>query len=89
MSDTQNEKEDTRQWFLRIGGETVFGPVSTQGLIVWAEQGRILPGHEVSTDRKKWLQAVSVDLLAMRWFVDDGEGELRGPLNRVAAEALI
>ena len=89
MSDTQNEKEDTRQWFLRIGGETVFGPVSTQGLVVWAEQGRILPGHEVSTDRKKWLQAVSVDWLDMRWFVDDGEGELRGPLNRLAAEALI
>jgi len=89
MSDTQNEKEDTRQWFLRIGGETVFGPVSTQGLIVWAEQGRILPGHEVSTDRKKWLQAVSVGVLDMRWFVDDGEGELRGPLNRLAAEALL
>jgi hypothetical protein len=89
MSDTQIEKEDTRQWFLRIGGETVFGPVSTQGLIVWAEQGRILPGHEVSTDRKKWLQAVAVDSLDMRWFVDDGEGELRGPLNRLAAEALI
>ncbi len=89
MSETQNEKEDARQWFLRIGGETVFGPVSTQGLIVWAEQGRILPGHEVSTDRKKWLQAVAVDLLDMRWFVDDGEGELRGPLNRLAAEALL
>ncbi len=89
MSDTQNEKEDTRQWFLRIGGETVFGPVSTQGLIVWAEQGRILPGHEVSTDRKKWLQAISVEWLDMRWFVDDGEGELRGPLNRLAAEALL
>ena len=89
MADTKNEKEDSRQWFLRINGETVFGPVSTQGLIVWAEQGRILPGHEVSTDRKKWEQAVSVDLLDMRWFVDDGEGELRGPLNRLAAEALI
>ena len=89
MSDTQNEKEDTRQWFLRINGETVFGPVSTKGLIVWAEQGRILPGHEVSTDRKKWLQAISVPLLDMRWFVDDGEGELRGPLNRSAAEALL
>ena len=89
MSDTQKEKEDTRQWFLRINGETVFGPVSTQGLIVWAEQGRILPGHEVSTDRKKWTQAVSLDVLDMRGFVDDGEGELRGPLNRLAAEALI
>jgi hypothetical protein len=89
MSETQNKKEDDRQWFLRTGGETVFGPVSTQGLIVWAEQGRILPGHEVSTDRKKWVQAVSVELLDMRWFVDDGGGELRGPLNRLAAEALL
>ena len=89
MAETKNEKEDNRQWFLRINGETVFGPVSTQGLVVWAEQGRILPGHEVSSDRKKWVQAVSVDLLDMRWFVDDGTGELRGPLNRLAAEALI
>ena len=89
MADMQNEKEDTRQWFLRINGETVFGPVPTQGLVVWAEQGRILPGHEVSLDRKKWVQAVSLELLDMRWFVDDGEGELRGPLNKLAAEALI
>ena len=89
MAEQQNGNDDNRQWFLRINGETVFGPVSTQGLIVWAEQGRILPGHEVSPDRKKWTQAVSLDLLDMRWFVDDGTGELRGPLNRLAAEALI
>lgn len=86
MSENQ---EDNRQWFLRINGETVFGPVSTQGLVLWAEQGRILPGHEVSTDRKKWEPAVDVDFLGMRWFVDDTQGELRGPLNRLAAEALI
>ena len=89
MSDKQNENADSSQWFLRTGGESIFGPVSTQGLIVWAEQGRILPGHEVSNDRKKWMQAISVEVLDMRWFVDDGEGELRGPLNRLAAEALI
>ena len=89
MSDMQSEKADERQWFLRTGGESVFGPVSTQGLIVWAEQGRILPGHEVSNDRKRWIQAISVAMLDMRWFVDDGEGELRGPLNRLAAEALL
>lgn len=81
--------EDNRQWFLRINGETIFGPVSTQGLVLWAEQGRILPGHEVSTDRKKWEPATGVDFLGMRWFVDDTQGELRGPLNRKAAEALI
>ncbi len=82
-------QEDDRQWFLRINGETVFGPVSTQGLVLWAEQGRILPGHEVSTDRKKWESAVGMDFLGMRWFVDDTQGDLRGPLNRLAAEALI
>lgn len=89
MSDKQNVEEDTRQWFLRINGETVFGPVSTEGLIVWAEQGRILPGHEISVDRKHWKQAVTEPLLDMRWFVDDGESDLRGPLNRQAAEALL
>ncbi|HRT28959.1 MAG TPA: hypothetical protein P5527_04115 [Kiritimatiellia bacterium] len=90
MMEQKNERhDDNRQWFLRINGGTVFGPVATQGLIVWAEQGRILPGHEVSLDRKEWVPAVSVDLLDMRWFVDDGDGELRGPLNRLAAEALI
>lgn len=71
------------QWRNRFRSRFYSGP------IVWAEQGRILPGHEVSTDRKKWTQAVSLDVLDMRWFVDDGEGELRGPLNRLAAEALI
>ena len=89
MAGQKNGDDDNRQWFLRINGETVFGPVSTQGLIVWAEQGRVLPGHEVSEDRKKWVQAVSLELLDMRWYVDDGDGDLRGPLNRLAAEVLI
>jgi len=83
------QTENNPEWFLRTGGETVFGPVTKDGLIVWAEQGRILPGHEVSTDRKKWIPAVSVDFLDMRWYVDDGDDDLRGPLNRSAAETLI
>ena len=85
----QAENDSAAQWFLRTGGETVFGPVTQDGLIVWAEQGRILPGHEVSTDHKKWISAISVDFLDMRWYVDDGDGDLRGPLNRSAAETLI
>lgn len=84
----QNEKSGN-EWFLRIGGESVFGPVSREGLLLWAEQGRVLPGHEVSQDRKAWMDASAVDFLEMRWFVDDGQGELRGPLNRKAAEALL
>ncbi len=83
---SQNQEE---QWFLRTSGDSVFGPVTPEGLVVWAEQGRVLPGHDVSTDRKKWVPAVSLDFLKMQWYVDNGDGDLRGPLNRAAAEALV
>ncbi len=78
-----------KQWFLRTGSEAVFGPVDGRGLLLWAEQARVLPGHEVSTDRNRWFSAVTVEFLNMRWFIDDGDGELKGPLNRKAAEMLI
>lgn len=87
MAQQTNNQEE--QWFLRTGGDTVFGPVTSEGLVVWAEQGRVLPGHDVSTDRKKWVPAISLPFLKMQWYVDDGAGELRGPLNRAAAEALV
>lgn len=89
MADTKTGSDDTRQWFLRVSGETIFGPVTTQGLILWAEQGRVLPGHEVSEDRKRWVSAITLEFLDMRWYVDEGDGELRGPFNRLAAEVLI
>ncbi|MBM4162932.1 MAG: hypothetical protein FJ222_00570 [Lentisphaerae bacterium] len=83
------DKTDTRQWFLRIAGKTIFGPVSTSGIVVWAEQGRILPGHEVSTDQTTWLPAEQVPELGIAWYIDDGAGNLRGPLNRTAADAIL
>ncbi len=83
------EKPDARQWFLRIAGKTVFGPVSTPGIVVWAEQGRILPGHEVSSDRETWIPAEQVAELGIAWYIDDGLGNLRGPLNRIAAETIL
>ena len=68
------DKTDNRQWFLRIAGKTIFGPVSTSGIVVWAEQGRILPGHEVSTDQTTWLPAEQVAELGIAWYIDDGAG---------------
>lgn len=89
MAGAKHQQEQTDQWFLRIGGESVFGPVTREGLLLWAEQGRVLPSHEVSTDRKSWTAAAAVDFLEMNWYVDDGQGDLRGPLNRKAAEFLL
>lgn len=83
-----NEKNDSNQWFLRIAGGTVFGPVSTKGLIVWAEQGRIVPGNEVSKDRETWLAAAQVPELEMHWYVNAG-AKTEGPFNRIAAESFL
>ena len=83
-----NEKSDSSQWFLRIAGGTVFGPVSTKGLIVWAEQGRIVPGNEVSNDRESWISAETVPELEMNWYVNAG-AKTEGPFNRTAAESFL
>ncbi len=79
----------SQQWFLRTGDNAEFGPIEENGLKLWAEQARILPGHHVSNDRTHWVPATSVDFLDMNWFIDDGDGDLKGPLNHLAAEALI
>lgn len=84
-----NDKTDQRQWFLRIATGTVFGPVPTKGLVVWAEQGRVVPGNEVSTDRESWVSADTVPELEMTWHVEDGAGKVVGPFNRIAAESFL
>lgn len=83
-----NEKNAATQWFLRISGGTVFGPVSTKGLIVWAEQGRVVPGNELSSDRETWVPAESVAELEMHWYVQAGT-KTEGPFNRTAAESFL
>ncbi|MFZ4394235.1 MAG: hypothetical protein ACOYOU_01255 [Kiritimatiellia bacterium] len=83
-----NEKNDSHQWFLRIAGGTVFGPVSTKGLIVWAEQGRIVPGNEVSNNRENWIPAEQIPELEMNWYVNAGS-KTEGPFNRIAAESFL
>ena len=77
---------DTRNWFLRIASGTVFGPVSTQGLVTWAEQGRAQAGNAISTDRKTWLPAESLPDLEIAWYVEDDKGGLVGPFHRRVAE---
>ncbi len=76
-------------WFLRIAGGAVFGPVPLRNLVLWAEQGRIAPGNEVSSDRESWRPAESLAELEMTWYIEDASGALAGPFNRKAAEALI
>ena len=75
-------------WHLRDDDET-FGPETEARLIEWAQMGKIHPGQEISQDLVTWQRVEEVPFLDMRFSIDPGDGNPRGPFNRVAAEALI
>lgn len=77
------------KWFLRIASGAVYGPVAVDSLKSWAEQGRIIPGNEVSSDGKEWLPASSIPELGLEWYLEDSNGNRNGPYNRAAAEKLV
>ena len=76
------------QWYLRTQDET-FGPESREQLIEWARVGRIQPGQEISDDNEIWRRVEDVPFLDMRFSIDLGDGNPRGPFNKAAAEALL
>jgi len=75
-------------WYLRTQDET-FGPETQEKLVEWARLGRIQPGQEVSDDNDIWRRVEDVPFLDMRFSIDIGDGNPRGPFNRHAAEALL
>ena len=76
------------EWYLRTQDE-VFGPESKDRLIEWARLGRIQPGQDISDDGENWVPATEIPFLDMRWSIDIGDGNPRGPFNRQAAQALL
>ena len=76
------------KWYLRTQNDT-FGPESEAKLVEWAKLGRIQPGQEVSDDNVIWRRVEDIPFLDMRFSIDIGDGNPRGPFNRAAAEALL
>ena len=76
------------QWYLRTQDET-FGPETKERLIEWAQMGRIQPGQDISEDGETWRPATEIPFLDMRWSIDIGDGQPRGPFNKHAAQALL
>lgn len=75
-------------WYLRTQDET-FGPETAARLVEWAKMGRIQPGQEVSEDGDVWRRVEDVPFLDLRFSIDLGDGNPRGPFHRAAAEALL
>ena len=76
------------EWYLRTQDET-FGPETKERLIEWARMGRIQPGQDISDDGETWRPATEIPFLDMRWSIDIGDGNPRGPFNKHAAQALL
>lgn len=76
------------KWYLRTQDET-FGPETERKLVEWARLGRIQPGQEISDDNVIWRRVEEVPFLDMRFSIDIGDGNPRGPFNRAAADALL
>lgn len=77
-----------KKWYLRTQDE-IFGPETREKLIEWAKMGRIQPGQEISDDNDIWKRVEDVPFLDMRYSIDLGDGNPRGPYNKAAADALI
>lgn len=77
-----------KKWYLRTQDET-FGPETEAQLVTWARCGRVLPGQEISDDNVIWTRVEEVPFLDMRFSIDLGDGNPRGPYNKAAAEALL
>lgn len=76
------------KWYLRTQDET-FGPETGEQLVAWAKLGRIQPGQEISDDNIIWRRVEEVPFLDMRFSIDIGDGNPRGPFNKAAAQALL
>ncbi|MFC1499100.1 hypothetical protein ACFLS1_11625, partial [Verrucomicrobiota bacterium] len=78
-----------QKWYLKIDGDSVFGPVDVPALHYWAEQGRIAPGHQLSKDKQTWIPAEQLADLKMEWMVVFDNNTTYGPLNIHALADLV
>ena len=73
------------KWYLRTQNDT-FGPETEGKLVEWAKLGRIQPGQEISDDNDIWRRVEDVPFLDMRFSIDIGDGNPRGPFHRAALD---
>lgn len=70
--------------FLRTPEGTIYGPVDMATLCLWAADARVIPGCELSADRKTWFPVESLPELRLNWSVRFDESTTYGPLNLLA-----
>lgn len=68
-------------WRVKLSNGAVYGPINLGELRSWAEECRLAPGDQVSSDTVHWVNAESLPELAMQWMVEMTSGEIFGPVH--------
>jgi hypothetical protein len=68
-------------WRLKLEDGRVYGPVPLDVMRAWAQDGRVLPGHQVCSDGRTWKPAHAFSELEMFWSVEMPDGSMYGPVN--------
>ncbi|MDD5705862.1 MAG: hypothetical protein PHR35_08045 [Kiritimatiellae bacterium] len=76
-------------WQVRTEDGTIFGPAAMPSLQAWARDGRLAPGHFVSSDGKTWMPVTRLPELGMHWVAEVSTGTFYGPIHRDALDELI
>jgi hypothetical protein len=80
---------ETPAWYLRIGEDRVYGPLTLATLCSWAEEGRVVGDNAISRDGHNWLHAESVPALKLEWTALLETGVSFGPFNILAIPTLL
>lgn len=68
-------------WRVKLSNGAVYGPIELGELRTWAEECRLAPGDQVSSDTGNWANAETLPELTMQWMVEMASGEIFGPVN--------
>ncbi len=68
-------------WQVKLSNGAVYGPIETSELRTWAEECRLAPGDQVSSDNVHWVNVETLPELEMHWMVEMASGEIFGPVN--------
>ena len=69
------------EWYVKPGGEDLYGPYTFEELIDQAGDFRIAPDYQISTNREDWVRASEIDNLGMNWMVVLLDGSPYGPVH--------
>ncbi|MBI2438274.1 MAG: response regulator [Lentisphaerae bacterium] len=68
-------------WRVKLSNGAVYGPIELDELRTWAQECRLAPGDQVSSDTVHWVNAETLPELAMHWMVEMASGEIFGPVH--------